>query len=271
MHDSTYSETSLWNDMSETLDQHQERFGEFVRSVEEWATPGGPDGPDEKGCFVVRLYLHFLEELGTSLKESGRFLRPMGRIADKDPETIQETVNVLKTTPLLEDVVKLGLARSFVDDIDAAAKRCVALLPALVHGPLSEDSERYLEFVSRCYISGHDTEAVILARTVLETAFRDHVRDARVYEMFERYPSRFPRSHHAALTNRYPPALADRIVAAAASGRLRDASKARTIKKRGDEAVHGEMTFADAAETIYDLAVVLSELQNQRHDPPNTR
>lgn len=261
MNQPTYSDTSLWNDLSDILDQHDARFRELLRSVEEWLDSDDPELPDEPQRGGLRSYLQLVSELATSLEQSGRFLRPMGRVADVDPDALGETVKLLRMTQLLEDSVKLRLARSIVGDIDAAAERCVALLPALIHGEIDVDSERYLEFVSRSYIAGHHTEAVILARSVLDTAFRDRISNVQVYAAFELKPSRFPKSHHEPLRKGYPPTLVDRIVTAEILGQLHHSSNARMIKTRGDKAVHGEITPDDALDTIHALAQVLADLR----------
>jgi hypothetical protein len=118
----------------------------------------------------------------------------------------------------------------------------------------SEATQKFLTRLGRCYIWGFDSECVMLCRAVLDTAFRDSVKD----EICEKH---FGKKH-----NRYDFTLNNRILAALNDGIIDEKTKklAIKIKERGVKAIHYQPDITeDVFGTICDTLTVLEKIESK--------
>jgi len=138
-----------------------------------------------------------------------------------------------------------------VGKIEEGASRIFQLYNLVLRSQPSKPTQQFLARLSRCFIWGFDPECVILCRAVIDTAFKDRITP----EICEKH---FGKPRH-----KYDFSLSDRIQGALNEEIIDEdiAKKARTVKTRGDTAVHKQPNITkDVWGTICDTVAVLKRI-----------
>ncbi len=271
-----YSKHSLTTELRRVVDTHARGLRSALRPLARLATYGKLAQAIRRGHIdrlsrhdqsTVMVY-HLSKVLlgdSDSLRLSAISLRPWGfwgRVGLKVPELFRPKTANRPVLPLVTDFLRIDLARSAVEKAREGTRRAMRLLASLTDTSVSARAEAYLQRVAQSYIWGFDTEAVMLARSVLESALEEKVPHQRVIEALAKSPESFRRSQQERLGKGYPSELVDRINAAPVLGVLSvDVAKMATdIRIRGNNAVHKNVN-SDSLDTIEKLVTVLNALR----------
>lgn len=106
------------------------------------------------------------------------------------------------------------------------AIRIFKLYKLVLDNKPSEQTQKFLNRLTRCYVWGFDAECIILCRAVIDTAFRDRIDD----KLCEKYCNKNKNGFN----------LSNRIESAYEAGIIKSdiRTKAFKVKTRGDKAVH---------------------------------
>ena len=143
------------------------------------------------------------------------------------------------------------LSHEAIEKIEEGASRIFQLYNLVLCSQPSKPTQQFLARLSRCFIWGFDPECVILCRAVIDTAFKDRITP----EICEKH---FGKPRH-----KYDFSLSDRIQVALNEEIIDEdiAKKARTVKTRGDTAVHKQPNITkDVWGTICDTVAVLKRI-----------
>ena len=215
-----------------TTAEHEEEIHRILDKLPERLPPGVRE--------IVPVHVLLLKELHPRLFRSSQTL-----IQENLPipfENIRQALPVYKDLFLLEDLVKVHLARDMIADLCAATERAHQLLELAFEVRITPVAQAYLARVARCFTWGYEAECLILCRSVLEQVLEETVSDRDVFNAFHWRPETFPPLRREELRNHGAAAIkiGDRIDAAHALGRLSadDAAAARAVRDRGNKAVH---------------------------------
>jgi hypothetical protein len=138
-----------------------------------------------------------------------------------------------------------------IEKIKGGASRIFQLYNLVLRYAPSKSTQQFLNRLSRCYIWGFDPECVILCRAVIDTAFNDRI----PIDICEKHFGKPRRNYDFGLNDRIQAALNEKIIDEEI------AKKARTIKYRGDKAVHYQPDVTrDVWGTICDTVSVLERI-----------
>jgi hypothetical protein len=179
--------------------------------------------------------------------------------SDKKNALICEVLKDYPPDPQSEDSpLKLVWERFIIDmsweaigKIVEGASRIFRLYNLVLCSAPCKSTQQFLGRLSRCFIWGFDPECVILCRAVIDTAFKDRIAPEICEEHFGK-----PR-------HKYDFSLSDRIQVALDEEIIDEdiAKKARTVKTRGDTAVHKQPNITkDVWGTICDTVAVLERI-----------
>ena len=140
-----------------------------------------------------------------------------------------------------------------VGKIEEGASRIFQLYRLVLCSTPSKSTQEFLGRLCRCYIWGFDPECVMLCRSVIDTAFKDSV----AYEICE---------DHCGKPFRGGFSLSDRIFAALKEGIIDEdiAKKARTVKQRGNQAVHRQPSITNVWGNICDTVAILERITQNK-------
>jgi len=145
----------------------------------------------------------------------------------------------------------IDMSREAIGKIVEGASRIFQLYRLVLCSTPSKSTQQFLGRLSRCFIWGFEPECVILCRAVIDTAFKDRITP----EICEKH---FGKPRH-----KYDFSLSDRIQVALNEEIIDEdiAKKARTVKTRGDTAVHKQPNITkDVWGTICDTVAVLKRI-----------
>jgi len=137
--------------------------------------------------------------------------------------------------------------------MEEGASRIFRLYNLVLYSNPSKSTQEFLGRLSRCYIWGFDPECIILCRAVIDTVFQDRV----AYEICKK---------HCREPLRGGFSLNDRIYAALKEGIIDEdiEKKARTVKKRGNQAVHRQPSVTNVWGIICDTVAILERITQKK-------
>jgi len=184
-------------------------------------------------------------ESDKTLEEKKRLVLELLREQPPDPEDEGSSLR------LVWERLFIDLAWDAVAKVDEGTRRIFKLYELVLQTRPSLASQKFLARLGRCYVWGFDSECVILCRAILDTAFRDAVREEICEkELRKKKP-------------KYDFALYERIKAAQKAGIIDRKTRelAVQVKERGVKAVHYQPDItADVFGTIRDTLTVLEKL-----------
>lgn len=183
-------------------------------------------------------------ESDKTLDEKKRLVLELIREQPTDPEDEGSSLR------LVWERLFIDLAWDAVAKIDEGTRRIFKLYGLVLQTRTSLATQKFLARLGRCYVWGFDSECVILCRAVLDTAFRDAVKDKLCEKCLRKKP-------------KYDFTLNDRIRAAQKAGFIDRKTKdlAIQVKERGVKAVHYQPDItADVFGTICDTLNILEKL-----------
>ena len=142
----------------------------------------------------------------------------------------------------------INMSWEAIGKIEEGASRIFQLYNLVLSSSPSKSTQQFLGRLSRCYVWGFDPECIILCRAVIDTAFQKSVD----YDICKRH---FGKRRNYDLSDRIQAALNEKMIDEDI------AKKARTVKERGNKAVHVQPGITkDVWGTIRDTVAVLERI-----------
>jgi hypothetical protein len=221
----------------------------------------------------IRHYAKLIEVLHPWIFRTSQTLAAVGLPSSYEP--IRQTLPLFDHL-FLKDLLQVELAQNMIWELESATDRARALLELVVEIQVPSVAQAYLARVARCFTWGYTAECLILCRSVLEHVLEEAVPNTDVFSVYTWRPEAFPEERRRILREQGAVAatIGDRINAARAIGRISDgdATAARTIRDRGNKAVHeAPPAGVDVLGTVRDLMRIIKILLQEDGPPRSTR
>lgn len=177
MGDSYWPESTL----ADLLDIHVQNYEQDFRQY--WHLDA--DTPPEDISADEWRLVQVLDKVGAAAIDSARSLRATSELAEtlreyRPGEDVYNTVRHLVNYNVAQSRAEIELASAATGKLCEGKKRLAIIIQLLSEHSLSERALAYVDRMVQCYIWSLDTECVVMARSLVETALQDAIDESEM-------------------------------------------------------------------------------------------
>ena len=169
---------TYWPDstLADLLDIHVQNYEQDFRKY--WNLDA--ESPPEDLSLDEWRLVKVLDRLGRAAVPSARSLRILPELAEqlreyRPADDVHQTARELVNYNVAQSCAEIELAQASVHKLFEGKTRLMTVVQVLSEHELSERALAYVDRMIQCYIWSMDTECVVMARSVVETALQDAI------------------------------------------------------------------------------------------------